>query len=160
MKEKYGIESTKTLLSFAIDIYLHFRGKKQTKGLFNKFLKAFSSFALVSRIDEVIKSFPAIKKELSDLSEAELSELRILISEELNVKGQKTDKLIKVLLKFSFNVVKFINDVAKITGEKEEIELPSDEPETMEDVKNEFQELETLADEIEGETDDSNELPI
>ena len=35
MNEKYGIESTKTLLSFAIDIYLHFRGKKQTKGLFN-----------------------------------------------------------------------------------------------------------------------------
>lgn len=123
-EKKFGIENIKILLKFAIGLYLNFAEKLETpKTKIGKLLFRAKAALQLSSVFEVLPAIRHIKDEIADLDEREYSELRVLVSDELGIRGAKVDRVINSSLKFAISAVKFYFDIAKIKSDDPEAEL-------------------------------------
>ena len=126
--QKFGIEGIKALLIFSIGLYLNFAEKTEApKTKLGKFLFKAKAALQLSTIFEVLPALKNVKNEIADLDEREYSELRILVAEELDIRGAKVDRVIKSSLSFAISAVKFYFDISKIKNETLEGEISEDE---------------------------------
>lgn len=100
---KYGIDNLKKIVKFACD----FTAQINTALSDGKFTwtDSFGFIDELTQVPGVIKAFPAVKQEITDLDEAEKKELYDFIVENFDIPDDHVEKLIENSIAFTLAAV-------------------------------------------------------
>lgn len=101
----FGIENLKKLVGFGCDL-----AKQIASSLSDgwQWTDAFSFVDEIAAIPGVVKSFPAIKQELTDLSAEERAELHTFVVEKFDIPNDKVEAFIENALGVAINIVALV----------------------------------------------------
>jgi hypothetical protein len=108
--EKFGIENLKKLLQFSFDLTKQIA--TSTKDGW-QWTDSFSFIDEASEIPGVVKSWPAIKQELGDLSEDEKKELNQWVADNFGLDNAEVESKIEHALQLAINAVALVDEFKK-----------------------------------------------
>lgn len=102
---QFGIDNLKKIISFGCDLT-----KQINSALADgwQWTDAFSFVDEIAALPGVIKSIPAIKQELSELSEEEKTELNAYIKEKFDIPNDKVEAFVEDALSIAISVVSLV----------------------------------------------------
>lgn len=111
MPQQFGIDSLKKLVKFSIDLT-----KQIADALADgKFIwsESFGFFDEIMQIPGIVKSFPNIKKELSELATEERQELYDYFANEFDIEDERVEVLIEHSLSLAIAMVALVEEWKK-----------------------------------------------
>lgn len=105
-EQLFGISNLKKMVKFATD-FTEQVADSLSDGKFS-WMEAFGFVDEVSQIPGVVKSWPAIKQELSELNEDERKELHQYVTEEFDIPNDRVEAFVESALGWAINAIALV----------------------------------------------------